>query len=71
MIDQNTVQRILDTADIQDVVSDFVTLKKRGVNYIGLCPFHEDSPPSFYVSPSIGICNCYCCGDVVYAVHFL
>ncbi len=71
MIDQNTVQRILDTADIQDVVSDFVTLKKRGVNYIGLCPFHEDSTPSFYVSPSKGICKCFSCGEGGNAVHFL
>ena len=70
-LDQNIVQRIIDTADIQDVVSDYVTLKKRGVNYIGLCPFHEDTTPSFYVSPSKGICKCFSCGEGGNAVHFL
>ena len=51
MIDQPTIDRILDAAQIVDVVSDFVTLRKRGVNYVGLCPFHDDKTPSFYVSP--------------------
>ena len=54
MIDQPTIDRILDAAQIYDVVSDFVTLRKRGVNYVGLCPFHDDKTPSFYVSPAKG-----------------
>lgn len=67
-IDRETVQRILDTADIVDVVSDYVSLKKRGANYIGLCPFHADRNPSFSVSKSRGYCKCFSCGkggDVV------
>ncbi len=51
MIDQPTIDRILDAANIVDVVSEFVTLRKRGINYVGLCPFHSDKSPSFYVSP--------------------
>ena len=50
MIDQPTIDRILDAAQIVDIVSDFVTLRKRGVNYVGLCPFHDDKTPSFYVA---------------------
>ncbi|BDW76056.1 hypothetical protein BFINE_18510 [Bacteroides finegoldii DSM 17565] len=57
MIDQATIDRILDAAQIMDVVSDFVTLRKRGVNYVGLCPFHNDKTPSFYVSPPKGFAN--------------
>lgn len=64
MIDQATIDRILDAAQITDVVSDFVTLRKRGVNYVGLCPFHDDKTPSFYVSPSKGLCKCFACGKV-------
>ena len=60
MIDQITIDRILDAAQIMDVVSDFVTLRKRGVNYVGLCPFHSDKTPSFYVSPAKGLCKCFC-----------
>ena len=71
MIDHNTVQQILDTADIVDVVSDFVTLKKRGANWIGLCPFHNDRRPSFYVSRSKGICKCFACGEGGSAVNFI
>ena len=52
MIDQPTIDRILDAANIVDVVSEFVTLRKRGINYVGLCPFHSDKSPSFYVSPA-------------------
>ena len=52
MIDRATIERIKDTADIVDVVSDFVSLKKVGINYRGLCPFHNDHTPSFYVSPT-------------------
>ena len=55
MIDKFTIDKIYDAAQIVDVVTDFITLKKRGVNYVGLCPFHDDSTPSFYVSPSKNI----------------
>ena len=61
-IDRETVQRILDTANIVEVVSDFVHLRRRGANYIGLCPFHSERTPSFSVSPSRGICKCFSCG---------
>ena len=71
MIDHNTVQQILDTADIIDVVSDFVALKKRGANWIGLCPFHNDRRPSFYVSRAKGICKCFACGEGGSAVNFI
>lgn len=70
-IDQETVQRILDTADIVDVVSDFVSLKRRGANYIGLCPFHNERTPSFSVSKSKGICKCFSCGKGGSAVNFI
>ena len=71
MIDQVTIDRILDAAQIMDVVSDFVTLRKRGVNYVGLCPFHSDKTPSFYVSPAKGLCKCFACGKGGNAVHFI
>lgn len=71
MIDRGTIDRIMDAAQIVDVVSQFVTLKRRGVNYVGLCPFHEDSSPSFYVSPSKNICKCFACGEGGTAVHFI
>lgn len=71
MIDQATIDRILDAAQITDVVSDFVTLRKRGVNYVGLCPFHDDKTPSFYVSPAKGLCKCFACGKGGNAVHFI
>ena len=71
MIDQPTVERILDTAQIVDVVSDFVTLKKRGVNYVGLCPFHDDKSPSMYVSPAKGIFKCFACGKAGNAAGFV
>jgi DNA primase len=71
MIDQITVDRIMDAAQIVDVVSDFVTLKRRGVNYVGLCPFHSDKTPSFYVSPSKNICKCFACGEGGTSVHFI
>ncbi|MCL2650605.1 MAG: DNA primase [Candidatus Azobacteroides sp.] len=61
MIDQATIERIQSAAQITDVVSDFVTLRKRGVNYVGLCPFHDDKSPSFYVSPAKNICKCFVC----------
>ena len=62
MIDRATVDRILDAARIVDVVGEFVTLKKAGVNYKGLCPFHDDRNPSFMVSPAKNICHCFVCG---------
>ena len=71
MIDQPTIDRILDAANIVDVVSEFVTLRKRGVNFVGLCPFHADKTPSFYVSPSKNICKCFACGEGGTAVHFI
>lgn len=70
-IDRETVQKIIDTADIVDVVSDFVALKRRGANYVGLCPFHNDRSPSFYVSKSKGICKCFSCGKGGSPVNFL
>ena len=71
MIDQSTIVRILDAAQIVDVVSEFVTLRKRGVNYIGLCPFHNEKTPSFSVSPSKGVCKCFSCGKGGNVVHFI
>ena len=71
MIDKPTIARIMDSAKIEEVVSEFVTLKKRGINYIGLCPFHNDSHPSFSVSPTPGICHCFTCGKGGNAVNFL
>ncbi len=71
MIDRATVEKILDAVQIVDVVSEFVTLRKRGVNYVGLCPFHDDTTPSFYVSPSKGVCKCFACGKGGSAVHFI
>lgn len=71
MIDQATIDRIVDAAQIVDIVSDFVTLKKRGVNFVGLCPFHSDKTPSFYVSPAKGLCKCFACGKGGNAVHFI
>lgn len=71
MIDRATVDRILDAAQIVDVVSDFVTLKRAGANYKGLCPFHDDRTPSFVVSPSKGLCKCFACGKGGNAVHFI
>ncbi len=70
-IDQPTVQRILDTADIVDVVSDFVSLKRRGSGYIGLCPFHNERTPSFSVSKSKNICKCFSCGQGGSPVNFI
>lgn len=71
MIDQITVGRIQDAAQIVDVVSDFVTLRKRGVNYVGLCPFHDDRTPSFSVSPAKNICKCFACGEGGTPIHFV
>ncbi len=71
MIDQFTIEKILDAANIVDVVSEFVTLRRRGVNFVGLCPFHNEKTPSFYVSPSKGICKCFSCGKGGNVIHFL
>lgn len=71
MIDHATIERIKDAANIVDVVSEFVTLKKVGANYKGLCPFHDEKTPSFYVSPARGICHCFSCGKSANPVSFL
>jgi len=71
MIDQGTVQQILDVAEIVDVVGDFVTLKRRGTNFIGLCPFHNEKTPSFSVSSSKGIYKCFGCGKGGSSVNFV
>jgi DNA primase len=71
MIDRATVDRILDAATIVDVVSEFVQLKKRGVNYLGLCPFHNEKTPSFTVSPAKEIFKCFGCGKVGNSVNFI
>ncbi len=70
-IAEKTVQEIFDTAKVEDVVGDFVHLKKRGVNYIGLCPFHNEKTPSFTVSPAKGIYKCFGCGAGGNAVNFI
>lgn len=70
-IDQETVRRILDTANIVEVVSDFVSLKRRGANYVGLCPFHNERTPSFSVSPARGYCKCFSCGKGGSPVGFI
>ncbi|MDR2806357.1 MAG: DNA primase [Dysgonamonadaceae bacterium] len=71
MIDYSTIERIQAAAQIYEVVSDFITLRKRGVNYVGLCPFHEDKSPSFYVSPAKNICKCFACGEGGTSIHFV
>ncbi len=71
MIDRPTVDRIIEAANIVEVVSEFVSLKKAGVNYKGLCPFHNEKTPSFIVSPSKGLCHCFSCGKGGTAVGFL
>jgi DNA primase len=71
MIDNFTIERIMNTANIVEVVSEFVTLRKRGANYIGLCPFHNEKTPSFSVSASKGICKCFSCGKGGNVAHFL
>ena len=71
MIDKATVAKILDAADIVEVVSDFVSLRRRGVNYVGLCPFHNEKTPSFSVSKAKGICHCFSCGKGGSPVNFI
>ncbi len=70
-ISNATVQRILEASDIVEVVSDFVSLKRRGANWVGLCPFHNDRSPSFYVSKAKGVCKCFSCGEGGSAVNFV
>lgn len=71
MIDRETIERIMDTAKVEEVVGDFVSLRKRGVNMIGLCPFHNEKTPSFTVSPSKNLWKCFGCGKGGNAVHFI
>lgn len=71
MIDRATIQRVMDATDIVDVVSGFVTLKKAGANYKGLCPFHNERTPSFSISPARQMYKCFSCGKGGNAVHFL
>lgn len=71
LIDRNTVEKIKDAANIVDVVSEFVTLHKSGANYKGLCPFHNERTPSFFVSPARGTCHCFGCGKGGNAVTFI
>lgn len=71
MIDRATIDKIMDAANIVDVVSEFVSLRKAGVNYKGLCPFHNEKTPSFVVSPSKGYCHCFSCGKGGNVVGFI
>lgn len=71
MIDQAIIDRIIDAADIVQVISEYVTLRKRGVNYVGLCPFHNEKTPSFSVSPARRIFKCFSCGKAGNVIHFL
>ena len=71
MIDQSTIDRIFDTAKIEEVVGDYVTLKRRGANMIGHCPFHNEKTPSFSVSPSKNIYKCFGCGEGGNPVNFI
>jgi len=71
MIDHSTVEKIIDTAEIVDIVQEFVNIKKRGVNYVGLCPFHNEKTPSFTVSTSKGIYKCFGCGKGGNVVNFI
>ncbi len=71
MIKPETIERIMDAVRIEDVVSEFVTLKRRGANLLGCCPFHNEKTPSFTVSPAKGIFKCFGCGEAGNSVHFL
>src|SRR5206468_6291881 len=71
MISQNTIQQILSRLDIIDVIGSFVKLKKRGANYLGLCPFHNEKTPSFTVSPAKEIYKCFGCGRSGNTISFL
>ncbi|HPT32931.1 MAG TPA: CHC2 zinc finger domain-containing protein, partial [Prolixibacteraceae bacterium] len=71
MIDRITIERILDASEIVEVISEFVNLKRRGVNYLGNCPFHNEKTPSFTVSPARGIFKCFGCGKGGNVVNFI
>src|SRR5215470_8369593 len=71
MIDFFTIKRIQSAAKIYEVVSDFIALKPSGVNYVGLCPFHEENTPSFFISPAKNICKCFACGEGGTPIHFI
>lgn len=71
MISRSTIDRVMESARIEEVVGDFVTLKKRGINYLGLCPFHNEKTPSFNVNPSRGMYKCFGCGEAGNSVGFL
>src|SRR5690606_34069547 len=71
MISQKTIGEIFDRMEVRDIIQDFVNLKKRGVNYIGLCPFHNEKTPSFTVSPSKNIYKCFGCGRGGNGIDFL
>ena len=71
MIDRDTIDRIYAAADIVEVINDYVTLKKKGVNYQACCPFHNEKTPSFVVSPSKGLYKCFGCGKGGNAVSFV
>ena len=71
MIDRLTVDRILESARIEEVVGDFVSLKRRGANFVACCPFHQEKTPSFSVSPSKGIFKCFGCGKAGSVVTFV
>ena len=71
MIPRETINQIMETARIEDVVSEFVTLKKRGSNLIGVCPFHKEKTPSFNVNPARNIFKCFGCGKAGDSVRFI
>ena len=71
MIKPETIRKIVETAHVEEVIGDFVSLKKRGVNYLGLCPFHNEKTPSFVVSPAKGIYKCFGCGKAGNAINFI
>jgi len=71
MISRKTIDEIIATAKIEEVVGDFVSLKRRGQNWVGICPFHADTNPSMYVNPRLGIFNCFVCDTKGNAVHFI
>ena len=71
MIPKDTIDKIIDAARVEDVVGEFITLKKRGANFLGLCPFHGEKTPSFTVSPAKGIYKCFGCGKAGTSVSFI
>ena len=71
MIPKDTIDKIIDAARIEEVVGEFITLKKRGANYLGLCPFHGEKTPSFTVSPAKGIYKCFGCAKGGNSVNFI